>query len=141
MNSGDSFHFVESLGLIIVSHHDALQQQNIDKVLSEFEVNPYFAKGVNVLIDVRKANIVSNMEEIKAISLLVYRKLNGSKLEKLAILTDTPQLNKVVKFVKVYKQSSKYQVFPNLEGAMHWLKIPMNRKTQIEVKLDYLEKY
>jgi hypothetical protein len=139
MNSGDSFHFIESLNLIIISHHDTLEQKNIEKVLTEFEVNPYLAKGVNVLIDVRKANITVKLEEIKAISSLVFAKLNGSKIEKQAILTDTPQINKVVEFVKAYQQSSKYQVFANLEGAMHWLKIPHERKMQIEVKLDYLE--
>lgn len=138
MNTGDSFHFIESLSLIIISHHDVLQQQNIEKVLAQFEVNPFFAKGVNILIDVRKANITVYLDEIKAISTLVYTKLNDSRIEKLAILTDTPQINKVVEFVKSYKQPSKYQVFANIEGAMHWMKIPNERKTQIEVKLDYL---
>jgi len=55
-------------------------------------------------------------------------------------LTHTLQkINKVVEFIKAYKQSSKFQVFPNIEGVMHWLKIPNERKMQIEVKLDYLE--
>ncbi len=60
-------------------------------------------------------------------------------IKKLAILINAPQINMVVEYVKAYQQSSKYQVFDNLDGAMHWLKIPAERKDQIKVKLDYLE--
>lgn len=138
MNTDDSFHFIESLGLIIVSHHHTLQQKNIEKILNEFEVNPFFSKGVKVLIDMRKADIKANQDEIKEISSLVFEKINDKKIEKLAILTGTPQINKVVEFVKAYQQSTKYQVFSNLEGALHWLKIPMDRKERINITLDYL---
>lgn len=141
MNADDNFHFIESLGLIIVSHHNTLKQQNIETILNEFDDNPFFAKGIKVLVDMRKANIKVNSDEIKEISSLVYEKINDKQIEKIAILIDTSQINKVVEFVKSYQQSSKYQVFPNLEGAMHWLKIHMERKEQIEIKLEYLVKH
>lgn len=140
MKSVDSFHFIESLGLIIVSHHSQMQQQNVESILKEFETNPFFSKADKVLIDMRKAEIKVDLDEIKETSALVYSNLNDKGIDKFALLVDTPQINKVVEFVKAYQESSKYQVFPNLEGAMHWLKIPAERKNQIEVKLGYLEK-
>ena len=140
MNSGDSFHFIESLKMIIVSHHSNVEQQNVESILNEFDTNPYFLKANLALIDMRKANIKVDSEVIKETSSLVYKKLNDKGIDKLAILIDTPQINKVVEYVKAYQQSSKYQVFANLEGAMHWLKIPADRKEQIEVKLNYLTK-
>ncbi len=79
MNSGDSFHFIESLGLIIVSHHSKMQQQNVVGILNEFEVNPFFAKAVMVLIDMRKAEIRVDSDEIKETSSLVFKKLNDKK--------------------------------------------------------------
>lgn len=141
MNSGDSFHFIESMGLMIVSHHSKMHKRNVEGILNEFGVNPYFAKADKVLIDMRKAEIKVNSDEIKATSSLVFNKLNDKKIKKFAILVHTPQINKVVEFVKAYKESSKYQVFARLEGAMHWLKIPAGRKEQIELKLNYLEKH
>lgn len=141
MNSGDSFHFIESLKLIVVSHHSNVEQQNVESILNEFDTNPYFSSADKVLIDMRKAEIKVDSEVIKKTSTLVYNKLSGKGIQNLAILIDTPQINKVVEYVKAYQQSSKYQVFANLEGALHWLKIPADRKEQIEVKLNYLEKH
>jgi len=140
MSLGDSFHFIESLKLIVVSHHSNVEQQNVERILNEFDTNPYFLKADKALIDMRKANIKVDSEAIKETSSLVYQKLNDKGIDKLAILIDTPQINKVVEYVKAYQQSSKYQVFANLEGALHWLKIPADRKEQIEVKLNYLTK-
>lgn len=138
MISGNSYHFIESLRLLIVCHHSKMRQQNVESILREFETNPFFAQADKVLIDMRKAEIKVDSDEIKATSSLVYKKLNGKNIEKYAILIDAPQINKVVEYVKTYQQSSKYQVFAILEGAMHWLKIPAERKEQIEVKLAYL---
>lgn len=141
MNTSDSFHLFESLNLLIISHHTTFHQHNIETVLNEFEVNPYFTKGINVLIDMRKAEIMLDADEIREISKLVFSKLSDKEIEKFAILVDTPQMNKVVEFVKAYQQSSKYQVFPILEAAMHWLKIPSDRKEQIEIKLNFLQNH
>ncbi len=140
MISGDSFHFIECLKLLIVSHHNKMQRQNVENLLKEFDTNPFFDQADKVLIDMRKADIKVDSDEIKATSSLVYAKLKDKNIDKLAILIDAPQINKVVEYVKAYQQSSKYQVFANLESAMHWLKIPAERKEQIEVKLTYLTK-
>lgn len=140
MNS-DNFHIIESLNLLLVSHHSTFKKENIESILNEFDVNPFFTNGVKALIDMRKAVILANMDEIKEISVLVFEKLKDRNIDKLAILIDTSQINKVVEFVKAYQQSSNYQVFAKLEGALHWLKIPSERKEQIEVKLDYLERH
>lgn len=141
MNTNDSFHLIESLNLLIVSHHNTLHQRNVETILHEFDVNPFFAKGVIVLIDMRKADIMVDSDEIKEVSSLIFKKFNDRNIKKLAILIDAPQINKVVEFVKLYQQSCKYQVFANLESAMHWLKIPSERKEQIEVKLEYLQNH
>lgn len=76
-----------------------MQQQNVETLLKEFDTNPFFAEAEKVLIDMRKADIKVDIDEIKETSSLVYAKLNDKNIEKFAILIDAPQINKVVEYV------------------------------------------
>jgi len=138
MYSNENFHIIESLGLIIVSHNNLLNQQSVEKIITEIKENPFFKEEYFVLIDIRNSYIKMTSEEVENMSDYVYDNLNETGLKKFAILASALQLNKAVEFVLNYKQSSKYQVFSTLEAALYWLKIPLQRKSQIEIKLDYL---
>ena len=81
-----------------------------------------------------------NFEEIEDLSHFVFDNIDHTGLKKFAILASESQLNKAVQYVRSYKHSSKYQVFSALEPALHWQKVPQNRKTQIELKPGYLSR-
>ncbi len=90
-----------------------------------------------VLIDIRKAIIELDSDEIADLSNFVYEHLGHTSLRKFAILSPNAHLSKTVQFVRNYKHSSKYQVFTTLEPLLNWLKIPQSRKRQIQIKLDH----
>lgn len=138
LSSNENVHIVESLGLIIVSHNDLLNQQSVERVISTLKSNPFFSKEYCILIDIRNATTGLNFEEIEDLSNFVFDNIDDTGLNKFAILASESQLNKAVHYVRNYRHSSKYQVFSNLEAALHWLKIPQDRKPQVEIKLGYL---
>ncbi len=138
MPKAENIHIVESFRLVIVSHNGMLNKQSVSNVITELESNPFFQEEYFVLIDIRNADTNLTIDEIEDLSIFVYEKLNGTGVKKFAILATESQTNKTVHFVRNYKHSSKYQVFSMLEPALFWLKIPQDRKSQIEIKLDYL---
>lgn len=93
----------------------------------------------NVIVDIRAAIINMNEDDIKEACTFMYENLQQSSIKKLAILVLTPeQTSKAVEFVHHYKQSSLYQVFNFLDAALSWLKIASEYKSQVEIKLEYL---
>ncbi|WP_372649824.1 hypothetical protein [Draconibacterium sp.] len=138
LSSSENLHIIESLGLIIVSHNNLLDQQSVERVITDLKSNPFFRKEYSILIDIRKANTGLNFAEIEDLSHFVFDKIDDTGLNKFAILTSESLLNKAVQYVRSYKHSSKYQVFSALEPALHWLKVPQDRKSQIDLKLSYL---
>ncbi len=138
LSSSENLHIIESLGLIIVSHKNLLNQQSIEKVIFSLKGNPFFRKEYSILIDIRKAITELNFVEIEDLSHFVFDKIDNTGLNKFAILASESLLNKAVQYVRSYKHSSKYQVFSALEPALHWLKVPQDRKFQIDLKLSYL---
>lgn len=140
MPKAENIHIIESLRLLIVAHNSLLNQQSVGNVIAELKTNPFFTEDYFVLIDIRNADTKLTIEEIEDLSSFVYKNIDGTGLKKFAILATKSQTNKTVHFVRNYKHSSKYQVFSTLEAALFWLKIPQDRKSQIEIKLDYLHK-
>ena len=140
LSSNENLHIVESLGLIIVSHNNLLNQQSVERVITDLKNNPFFRTEYSILIDIRKANTELNFEEIEDLSNFVFDNIYETGLNKFAILASESQLNKAVQYVRSYKHSSKYQVFSALEPALNWLKVPQNRKSHIEFKLSYLSR-
>lgn len=140
LSSSENLHIIESLGLIIVSHNNLLDQQSVERVITDLRNNPFFRKEYSILIDIRNAKADLNFVEIEDLSHFVFDNIDDTGLNKFAILTSESLLNKAVQYVRSYKHSSKYQVFSALEPAMHWLKVPQNRKTPIELKLAYLSR-
>lgn len=140
MPKAENIHIIESLRLVIVTHNSLLNQQSVSNVITELGSNPFFQEEYFVLIDIRNADTNLTIEEIEHLSSFVYENLNETGLKKFAILATKSQINKTVHFVRNYKHSSKYQVFSSLEPALFWLKIPQERKSQIEIKLDYLHR-
>ncbi|WP_319503275.1 hypothetical protein [uncultured Draconibacterium sp.] len=140
LSSSENLHIIESLRLIIVSHNNLLDQQSVERVITDLKSNPFFRKEYCILIDIRSANTELNFEEIEDLSNFVFDNIDDTGLNKFAILASESQLNKAVQYVRSYKHSSKYQVFSALEPVLHWLKVPQNRKTQIELKLAYLSR-
>ena len=140
LSSSENLHIIESLGLIIISHNNLLDQQSVERVITDLKSNPFFRKEYSVLIDIRNANTPLNFAEIEDLSQFVFENIDDTGLKKFAILASESLLNKAVQYVRSYKHSSKYQVFSALEPALHWLKVPQNRKTQIELKLAYLSR-
>ncbi|AHW62142.1 hypothetical protein SAMN05444285_105120 [Draconibacterium orientale] len=140
LSSSENLHIIESLGLIIVSHNNLLDQQSVERVITDLKSNPFFRKEYSILIDIRKANTGLNFAEIEDLSQFVFDHIDDTGLNKFAILASESLLNKAVQYVRSYKHSSKYQVFSALEPAMHWLKVPQDRKPQIELKLGYLSR-
>ena len=138
LSSSENLHIIESLGLIIVSHNNVLDQQSVERVITDLKSNPFFRKEYSILIDIRKANTELNFEEIEDLSHFVFENIDDTGLKKFAILTSESLLNKAVQYVRSYKHSSKYQVFSALEPALHWLKVPQDRKFQVEIKLKHL---
>ena len=138
LSSSENLHIIESLGLIIVSHNNLLDQQSVERVITDLKNNPFFRKEYSILIDIRKANTELNFVEIEDLSQFVFDNIDDTGLNKFAILTSESLLNKAVQYVRSYKHSSKYQVFSALEPALHWLKVPQDRKSQIDLKLSYL---
>ena len=138
LSSSENLHIIESLGLIIVSHNNVLDQQSVERVITDLKSNPFFRKEYSILIDIRKANTELNFEEIEDLSHFVFENIDDTGLKKFAILTSESLLNKAVQYVRSYKHSSKYQVFSALEPALHWLKVPQDRKSQVEIKLKHL---
>ena len=138
LSSSENLHIIESLGLIIVSHNNLLNQQSVERVITDLKNNPFFRKEYSILIDIRKANADLNFVEIEDLSQFVFENIDDTGLNKFAILTSDSLLNKAVQDVRSYKHSSKYQVFSALEPALHWLKVPQGRKSQVELKLSYL---
>lgn len=140
LSSSENLHIIESLGLIIVSHNNLLDQQSVERVITDLKRNPFFRKEYSILIDIRNANTDLNFVEIEDLSQFVFDNIDDTGLNKFAILASESLLNKAVQYVRSYKHSSKYQVFSALEPALHWLKVPQDRKPQIELKLGYLSK-
>ncbi|WP_319481265.1 hypothetical protein [uncultured Draconibacterium sp.] len=140
LSSSENLHIIESLGLIIVSHNNVLDQQSVERVITDLNNNPFFRKEYCILIDIRSANTELNFEEIEDLSNFVFDNIDETGLNKFAILASESQLNKAVQYVRSYKHSSKYQVFSALEPALHWLKVPQDRKSQVELKLGYLSR-
>ncbi|WP_297097143.1 hypothetical protein [uncultured Draconibacterium sp.] len=138
LSSSENLHIVESLGLIIVSHNNLLDQQSVERVINNLKSNPFFQKEYSILIDIRNASTELNFKEIEDLSHIVFDNIDDTGLNKFAILTSESLLNKAVQYVRSYKHSSKYQVFSALEPALYWLKVPQERKSQIELKLGYL---
>ncbi len=141
MNSNENFHIIESLGLTLVSHNKILNQQSIETIISGLVQNPFFRDKFLVLIDIRDADIKMTSNEIAISSQMVYEGLKETGIKKFAILASAAQMNKAVKFVHAYRESSKYQVFLSLDATLYWLGITIERKSQIQVKLDYLSTY
>ncbi|NQU33825.1 MAG: hypothetical protein HQ521_11360 [Bacteroidetes bacterium] len=141
MNSNENFHIIESLGLTLVSHTKILNQQSIEAIISGLVQNPFFRDKFLVLIDIRDADIKMTSNEIVISSQLVYEGLKETGIKKFAILASAAQMNKAVEFVHAYRESSKYQVFSSLNATLYWLGITIERKSQIQVKLDYLSTY
>ncbi|WP_321995573.1 hypothetical protein [Draconibacterium orientale] len=140
LSSSENLHIIESLGLIIVSHNNLLDQQSVERVITDLKNNPFFRKEYSILIDIRNANTKLNFEEIEDLSHFVFDNIDETGLGKFAILASESQLNKAVQYVRSYRHSSKYQVYSRLEAALHWLKVPQNRIPQIELKLGYLSR-
>ena len=140
LSSDENIHIIESLRLIIVSHNNLLDQQSVERVITDLKSNPFFRKEYSILIDIRNANTQLNFAEIEDLSHFVFDNIDHTGLKKFVILASESLLNKAVQYVRSYKHSSKYQVFSALEPALHWLKVPQNRKTQIELKLAYLSR-
>lgn len=130
---------LESLSLVIVSHNSMLNEHSVGNVITELKNNPFFQEKYVVLIDIRNADTKISVDEIEKLSSFVYENLDGTDLKKLAILSTTQQINKTVQFVRNYKRSSKYQVFSTLDAALHWLKVPLQKKSEVEIKLQYLK--
>ena len=140
MPKAENIHIIGSLGLLIVAHNSLLNMQSVSNVIIELKNNPFFQEEYSVLIDIRNADTNLTIEEIEDLSSFVYENLNGIEVKKFAIIATESQTNKTVHFVRNYKHSSKYQVFSTLEAALFWLKVPQDRKSQIEIKLNYLHK-
>ena len=138
LSSSENLHIIESLGLIIVSHNNLLDQQSVERVITDLISNPFFRTEYSILIDIRNANTELNFAEIEDLSHFVFDNIDDTGLDKFAILASESLLNKAVHYVISYKHSSKYQVFSALEPALHWLKVPQDRKSQIDLKLSYL---
>jgi len=141
MHSNENFHIIESLGLVIVSHNNLLNQDSVNNVITKIKSNPFFNEEYFVLIDIRNAKVELDSEEIEKLSDFVYANLKETGLKKFAILTSESQLNKAIEFVRYYRHSSKFQIFSNLEAALYWLKKPQQNKQQIEIKLNYLKNF
>ncbi|WP_319590195.1 hypothetical protein [uncultured Draconibacterium sp.] len=138
LSSSENLYIIESLGLIIVSHNNLLNQQSVERVITDLKNNPFFRKEYSILVDIRNANTELNFEEIEDLSQFVFDNIDDTGLNKIAILTSESLLNKAVQYVRSYKHSSKYQVFSALEPALHWLKVPQDRKSQVEIRLKHL---
>lgn len=140
LSSSENLHIIESLGLIIVSHNSLLNQQSVDRVITNLKSNPFFRKEYSILIDIRNANTELSFEEIEDLSQFVFDNIEDTGLNKFAILASESQLNKAVQYVRSYRHSSKYQVFSKLEATLYWLKVPQDSKSQIELKLAYSDR-
>jgi len=138
MSSVENIHIIESLRLLLVSHHNLLNQESIGRTIAEVNTNPFFREEYLILIDIRNAKIEIDTDEIEELATFVFEKLGHTALQKFAVLASNAQTDKTVHFVRNYKHSSKYQIFSTLEAALNWLKIPQQRKSQIQLKLDYL---
>jgi len=141
MHSNENFHIIESLGLVIVSHNNLLNQDSVGNIITKIKSNPFFKEEYFILIDIRNAKIELDSEEIENLSDFVYDNLKDTGLKKFAIIASESQLNKAVGFVRSYKHSSKFQIFSNIEAALYWLKKPQQNKEQIEIKINYLRHF
>jgi len=138
MNSNDSFQIIEGLKLIVVVHKNIITINSISQIIQEVLHNPYFKSDYSVIIDIRNANIKMSSDEIEETSKFVFDQLHHIDLKKLAIIATMAQTKKAVEFVRFYRESSKYQVFTSMEAALHWLKIPIIRKSQIALRLHWM---
>jgi len=139
MSSVENIHIIESLRLLLVSNHDLLNQESIGRTIAEVHINPFFREEYIILIDIRNAKIEIDTDEIEELATFVFEKLGHTALQKFAVLATNAQTDKIVQFVRSYRHSSKYQVFSTFEAALNWLKIPQQRKSQVQLKLDYLK--
>ena len=111
LSSDENIHIIESLRLIIVSHNNLLDQQSVERVITDLKSNPFFRKEYSILIDIRNANTQLNFAEIEDLSHFVFDNIDHTGLKKFVILASESQLNKAVQYVRSYKHSSKYQFF------------------------------
>ena len=134
-----NFLIVENLKLILVVHKNDLTQFEIKKIIQSLKENPYLKSDYSVLIDIRKAVIHMKEDDIVEASTFVFEDLQQTDIKKFAILVLTSeQTTKAFEFVYNYKQSSLYQVFNSMDASLSWLKIPSINKSQVEIKLEYL---
>ena len=129
----------KNLKLILVSHKNELTQYEIKKNIQSLKENPYLESDYSVIVDIRNAIVNMTEDDIEEANTFVYENSQQSGLKKFAILVLTAeQTSRAVEFVHHYKQSSFYQVFKSLDAALSWLKIPSVNKSQVEIKLEYL---
>ena len=99
MHSNENFHIIESLGLVIVSHYNLINQDSVDKIIKEVNRDPFFREDYFVLLDIRNAKIELNSEDIENLSNFVYDNLKDTGLKEFAILASELQQNKDIEFV------------------------------------------
>ena len=63
--SNENIHIIESLVLIIASHNNLLNQQSVEKVITDLKSNPIFRKEYSILIDIRNVTTELNFEKIE----------------------------------------------------------------------------
>ena len=116
-----------------------MPKYEIIKIIQSAKENPHLESDYSVIVDVRNAHINMTEDDIEEASTFVYENSQQFGIKKFAILVLTAeQTTRAVEFVHHYKQSSFYQVFKSLDAALSWLKIPAVNKSQVEIKLEYL---
>lgn len=138
MGAKDKIQIIESLGLVLVSHNDTLNQESVEKIITGIVCNPFIKDEYNVLIDIRNSIIKITSEEIEFLSNFFYENLKEYGFKKIAILATVIQTSKVEEFIHYFRQSSRYQVFSFADSAVNWLGIPVERKALVKIKLTYI---
>ena len=99
-----------------------------------------FCSGLNFLIDVRRTIYNVSYQSTKNFRDFIVSSVNAKQMNKIAILTNTPQQVAAAMFFG-YAQTeliNNYNVFSTLEVALQWLKIDEKRTAVISSELNQL---
>ena len=78
--SNENIPIIESLVLIIASHNNLLNQQSVEKVITDLKSNPIFRKEYSILIDIRNVTTELNFEKIEDLSHFLFDNINETDL-------------------------------------------------------------
>lgn len=100
--------------------------------------NPAYNKSFNVILDLRKANLLLNFHEIREFSAFLKTEDEKAMNKKSALLTSSPKAAAISLQFKKLNQSAdtQFEVFTTLESCLKWVNIPDTEYYNMRNQLD-----